>query len=137
MPERVDAVLGVFEPRMDTMKVCSPMKGINATVAWARKYRPAGLITNLRPGLPTWLSWQAVQRGWPLTVVVAAPQLERAPSDLQPHLYELYYAASERIVVDSVFERDSRVSQVPCVTIREILRLALPIMDQTAVSSGS
>lgn len=135
MPERVDAVLGVFEPRLDTLKACSPMRGINATVAWGRRFQPAGLVSNLRPGLPCWLAWQAVQRGWPLTVVVARPQLERAPSDLQPHLYELFFSASERIIADSVFDRDSRVSRFPCVTIREILGLALPILDPTAVLS--
>ena len=120
---------------MRTMERCSPVRGINATVAWSRAFRPAALVSNLRPGLPCWLAWQALHRGWPLIAVVAQQQLERAPSDLQAHLYELYFAASERIVMDSVFERDSRVSQVPSVTIENILGLTLPNMDPTAVLS--
>jgi hypothetical protein len=133
---KVPAVLGVCEARSTSLEgMRSPMKALRATAAWGAAFTPEALVSNLRPGLPCWLAWQAVHRGWPLRVIVAQQQLERAPSDIQDELYELFFAASSRLTVASVFDRDTAVSSVPCVTIRNILDLTLPILDPTVVSS--
>ena len=131
----VPHTLGVFEAHSTTMKSTTPLKGITAALGWSRAYEPEGLVTNLRPGLPTWLAWRALQCGWRLTVVVASAQLNRAPSDVQEPLFELFHRADEKHVVDSVFDRDAFVQKFPCVSIEHIMGLTLPIMGSRVVSS--
>ncbi len=104
---------------------------------WAMKYRPEELIINLRPGLPCWLGFYAVQRGWPLTVVVSENQLAKAPSDVQNLLIELWFKADRTHACADVFQRDALIrSLVPVVGIEEIMRLAVPIMGEPVIPSG-
>lgn len=109
----------------------------SSTRRWAHKFRPEELIINLRPGLPCWLGFYAVQRGWPLTVVVAENQLTKAPHDVQTLLVELWFKADRTHTCSDVFERDALIrSLVPVIGIDDIMRLDVPIMGEPVIPSG-
>lgn len=103
---------------------------------WALKYRPDELIINLRPGLPCWLGFYAIQRGWPLTVVVAEQQVARAPSDVQSLLAELWFMADRTHTCSDVFQRDALIaSLVPVIGIAHVMQLTVPIMGEPVIGS--
>ena len=129
--------LGVVEPfaQIRSGGISIPVAQ-SATRKWAVKFRPDELIINLRPGLPCWLGFYAIQRGWPLTVVVAENQISRAPSDVQNLLVELWFKADRTHTCSDVFERDALIrSLVPVIGIDNIMRLTVPIMGEPVISS--
>lgn len=132
----IDA-MGVIEPlsRSRDSGVSSPSMQRMAR-RWLLRYRPARLWINLRPGLPCILGWLAVQRGWPVTAVIAPAQIDRATPDMQPTLMELWHAVGERLEVPDVFQRDHLITGlVPLITIENIMQSSVPIMGTDVVSS--
>ena len=133
-PAEPTFALGALQSQIEVQRVVNPAAGLRAVVAWAQRWRPAELFIPLRTGLPCWLGFQALQRGWPVAIVVAPDTLDRSPDDVQPLLFELVLGAARRIDVGSWRERDELVrSTVPILGIEEILRLALPKIDPHAV----
>lgn len=134
-PKSVDRV-GALASQYEVSQHCAVAVGIRRTVAWAQAFAPAELVIPLRTGLPAWLGFQAVARGWKLRVIAAEDTLQRAQPDMLPLFLELWTASSDRQVVGSVAERDALVAQtVPIVTIRHILDLSVPIMGHAVVGS--
>ena len=100
---------------------------LKGMLKWSMAHKPSHLTSSLRSGLPVWMAYQAIQRGWPLTLVVAPNQISRSPSDRQPILLELWGLAQERIVTASFEERDDYVRQcAPILTIDHILTNTVP-----------
>lgn len=133
-PALVIGAIGALQSQHEVRQTLMPAPALRAVTAWAQRYRPAELVIPLRTGLPSWLGFQALQRGWPLSVVRARGTLERAPMDVLPLLLELWLGAASRLDVSDVVERDRHVrALVPIITMREIMEMRLPKMGTDVV----
>ncbi len=100
---------------------------LQAMLRWSMAHKPDHLTSSLRSGLPVWMAYQAIQRGWPLTIVVGPNQISRAPSDRQPILLELWGLAQERILTSSFEERDAYIRKsAPLLTMNHVLTNTIP-----------
>jgi hypothetical protein len=117
---------------------CKPAQMLSGVLRWSSYFRPSLLVSNIRQGLPSWLAWQAVQRGWPLHVVVGPNQITGEGSDRQWLLLELWAAADDRMVADSVQERDEIIAEMaPLVGIEHILGMQVPNLGTNVVVSDA
>lgn len=132
-PTKVPA-LGALASQAEATRGINPASALRAVVAWSQAFKPERMVLPLRTGLPSWLGFQALQRGWPLSVVRAKGTLERAPVDVLPLLLELWLGAASRLEVSDVVERDRHVrALVPIITMREIMEMRLPKMGTDVV----
>lgn len=138
MPTTPIGPVGVIDPfTIISADAARPAHYLNAVMSWSAKYRPSQLVTNLRQGFPTWMAYQAVFRGWPLRVVVGPNQISHEGSDRQWLLMELWAAADDRFVADSVEERDTIIEEMaPIMTMADVMGMRVPNTDRPVVPSG-
>ncbi len=129
--------VGCIEALDTTRQHASPPIFQRAARVWAHRFDVEELFINLRPGLPCIMGWYAVQRSWPLTVVVSEKQLELAPSDIQAGLMELWHRANRRHIARDVVERDMLITHiVPLLGIADLMSGRVPIIEHDVVPSG-
>lgn len=112
----------------------SPPVFQSALRRWTLKYRPDGVVSNLRPGLPCLMAYYALRGGWELWAIVCRNQIEKAPSDIQHSLIELWHKADRTHTAADPVERDQLIKGlVPNVTIGNIMAGTVPIMGTDVV----
>lgn len=101
---------------------------LRASFYVARLWRPARLVSNLRPGPAIWMAHNGIAQGWDVVGVTTKGQGQENRMYYRESLADALEGCSEHVLCPTPRERDERVSEMVDIvlTIGDILARKVP-----------